>query len=298
MLPTMILAAGLGSRLRPLTDSLPKPLVAIGDRPAIEHIRAHLAANGVTKCVLNTFHLFEALAAYATSHGIALSAETQLLGTAGGLRAAAGLLGEGAVLVWNGDILAKPNLQEGLATHVGSAARATLWVKEVPKGEGNVGFTADGRVARLRRESFAAEVRAGEFCGIHIVGPELRALLPQEGCLVGDVYLPALRRGERLGVALLDTFADIGSLRSYAEANFAWLRVWAAEQGLGVAASYVAKTASVGTELDSCIIGEGAHVEAHVALRRCIVWPGTRVTGPAYDCVLTPAGLVPFLDER
>jgi mannose-1-phosphate guanylyltransferase len=291
MLPTMILAAGLGTRLKPLTDWLPKPLMPVGDRPAVDHIRVHLGAAGCTRLVLNTFHLPTALIEYANHHNIAVSHESTLLGTAGGLRAAADKVGGGDVLVWNGDILAKPDLAAGLRSHLVARVEATLWIREVAKGEGNVGFSAAGRVVRLRQERFndIDEHRSGEFSGIHVVGHRLREVLPTEGCLVSDVYLPALRRGALLSVAMLKQFSDIGSIASYAAANFSWL-----QEHKTSSSNYVAPNAHVGTMLDDCIVGAGAHVDSHVALRRCIVWPGTHVDGPYYDCILTPSGFEPI----
>src|SRR5437763_8368460 len=100
----MILAAGKGTRLRPLTDALAKPMVPVGDRPAIAHVleRVRLAASRV---VVNVHHRPEDVAAWARAEGVAVSEERELLGTAGGVARAAALLGEGDVLVWNADIL-------------------------------------------------------------------------------------------------------------------------------------------------------------------------------------------------
>jgi mannose-1-phosphate guanylyltransferase len=295
MLPTMILSAGLGTRLRPLTDEVPKPMVPVGDKPAIEHIRAHLVRHGCTQIALNAFHLPRMLADYARAHGLGVSEEATLLGTAGGVRAAREHLGHGDVLVWNGDILAEPELLLGMRSHAASGAQATLWVRDVAHGgtivakPGNVGFAADGRIVRLRQESFGEEAHAGEFAGIHILGAALREVLPEAGCLVGDVYLPALRRGAHLFAERLEGFSDIGSVRAYAEANFAWLT----RQGTP---SYLHSSASLHEhgELQSSIVGAGAQVLA--PLQRCIVWPNTRVDGPGYDCIVTPKNRVPFLD--
>src|SRR5277367_6976775 len=105
----MILAAGRGTRLRPLTDELPKPLLPVGDRPAMAHVAARLAAAGIREAVLNTHHLAaeftpERLAALPLA--LRVIHEPEILGTAGGLANAAALLGDGDVVVWNGDILA------------------------------------------------------------------------------------------------------------------------------------------------------------------------------------------------
>lgn len=285
MLPAMILAAGLGTRLQPLTRELPKPLVPVGDRPAIEHIRAHLVGAGCLRIVLNAFHLSEALARFAATTQVAVSEERELLGTAGGVHHAADALGLGDIFVWNGDILASPDLGQGLREHQRRGSHATLWVRRVPKGEGNIGIAGDGRIVRIRRESVAEEAYGGEFAGIQILGQRLRVRLPKEGCLVTDVLLPALRAGAALHVAELDAFSDIGSLRAYIDANFAWLKARSETR-------FVAASAQVFADVQSSVVGSYAVVQS--PLRRCIVWPNASVSSAAEECILTPTQRIPF----
>lgn len=105
----MILAAGRGERLRPLTDSTPKPLLAAGGRPLIEHLIVDLARGGFTDLVVNTAHLGQQIESYLGDGGrygvtIAYSRELEALETGGGIRQALPLLGEGPFVVVNGDI--------------------------------------------------------------------------------------------------------------------------------------------------------------------------------------------------
>ncbi|MEO7331979.1 MAG: nucleotidyltransferase family protein, partial [Minicystis sp.] len=198
----MILAAGLGTRLRPLTDELPKPLVPIGDRPVVAHIAERLAAAGITEAALNTHHLAEAftqevLAALPLK--LTVVHETAILGTAGGVANAAPALGEGEIIVWNGDILVDLDLGVLIAAHRRRDVPATLVVSLRPVGEGTLGIGQRGEVVRLRGERFGAETSGGDFLGIYAMSPALRARLPHQGCLVGDACLPALRAGEKLG---------------------------------------------------------------------------------------------------
>src|SRR5258706_15827748 len=102
---TMILCAGLGSRLRPLSDWRAKPLVPVGDRPAVAHVLDRVRAAGAPRVVVNAHHRADDVRAF-LPRDIALSHEADLLGTAGGVAHAASLLGDGDVVVWNGDILA------------------------------------------------------------------------------------------------------------------------------------------------------------------------------------------------
>lgn len=294
----IVLCAGLGTRLRPLTDLVAKPLVPIGDRPALAHVLDHLAASGaVTAVAVNAHHRARDVERFvaARGEGVALSREDELLGTAGGVaRAAArGLLGasDEDVLVWNGDILCALEVR-GLvrAARAASAGGAEATLAVTPPraaSEGNVGLDAGGRVVRLRRETTApGEVAGAWFLGVHVLGGALRAALPAKGCLVGDVYLPALRRGAKLSARVVEeSFVDVGSLADYLRANVAWLagrRAW------------VASSASVdaGVDLDLAVVGEGACVEGEGQVARAVVWPGCALRAPATDVVVTPAGAI------
>lgn len=282
MSAAMILCAGLGTRLRPLTEWRAKPMVPIGDRPAVEHIADHVRAAGIGRVVVNVHHRAGDLRDWAGPAAIGVSEETDLLGTAGGIAHAAPLLGDGDVLVWNGDILARPDLAALLAAHRGEA---TLAIQPRDAGEGNVGVGAAGRVVRLRRASFSdrlgPEVAGGDFTGIHVVSAGLRAKLPPVGCIVGDVYIPALRDGARLEAYVTTAaFTDVGSLAAYMAANRAWL---------GARASWADAGAVVHASIEGSIVGEGARIEAPAT--RSVVWPGAIVREPIVDAVVTPFGI-------
>jgi mannose-1-phosphate guanylyltransferase len=277
-LPAMILCAGLGTRLRPLSDWLAKPMVPIGDAPAVDHIARRLRPV-CSRLVVNVHHRPDDVRGWAEGEGIRVSHEPELLGTAGGIANASPLLGEGDVLVWNGDILADIDVPQLLHAH--RDVEATLVVVRA-NGEGNVGVDDRGRVVRLRRERFARETRAFDFVGIQIVGAKIRALLPAKGCIVGDVYIPALARGALLVVHEIDVpFTDVGSIASYVAANRAWL---------GDRASWSAASATVRAPIDGSIIGAGARIESPAI--RSIVWPKTDVTTPIANAIATPFGIV------
>jgi mannose-1-phosphate guanylyltransferase len=280
----MILCAGLGTRLRPLTDWLAKPMVPVGDGPALGHVARRLRASGVERLVVNVHHRPDDLRAWATGEGMVISEEHELLGTAGGVAHAGALLGSGDVLVWNGDILSDLDVAALAASHAGAGAGATLAVVPRSAGEGNVGIGESGRVVRLRTESFGSEIGGADFIGVHVLGAELRAKLPERGCLVGDVYLPALRAGMRLASHVTKrSFVDIGSLARYVDANRAWLR----ERG---GASWVAQDARVYASVQGSIVGSGARVDADAI--RAVVWPGAYVREPVEDAIVTPHGIV------
>jgi mannose-1-phosphate guanylyltransferase len=282
----MVLCAGLGTRLRPLTEEIAKPLVPIGDRPALAHVMGQVGrlASFPTR-VINVHHRPEDLERWAGERGIAVSREIDLLGTAGGLEHAASLLGDGDVLVWNGDILCELDVDALLAAH---RSEATLAVVARALGTGNVGMDDEGRIVRLRKDSFGNETRSADFIGIHVVGAALRAKLPSKGCLVGDVYLPALARGARLEAHVVDVpFSDVGSIAEYVAANHAWLgsrREWAAADAI------------VNASIEGSIVGAGARIDAPAT--RSIVWPNAHVKEAVSDAIVTPRRVVGYAPRR
>jgi mannose-1-phosphate guanylyltransferase len=285
----MVLAAGFGTRLRPLTEELPKPLVPVGDRSMLAHVCGTLRSGGVERVVLNAHHLLERYdEALLGSLGVEarIVDEARILGTAGGVHGAREALGHGPVLVHNGDILADVDVARLLEP----VAFATLAVcGEHPVGEGTVGLSADGAVVRLRGQRFGDEVRGADFVGVQVVGEAARRVLPQEGCLVGDVYIPALSRGERIrAVAAVRSFRDVGTLSAYGEANLAWL----GQRGHGETGAWVGEGAEVAdtVSLRRSLIGAGARVTGVGTLEDCIVWPGARVAAPLKGMVVTTAG--------
>lgn len=285
-MPTaMVLSAGLGTRLRPLTEELPKPLMPIGSRSALAHIVENLSRAGVRRVVVNTHHLAQAFA----NHLDALAVETQLLhepeilGTAGGLSNAAPRLGGGEVVVWNGDIHA-PSLDVAalLAAHVESRASWTFVVASRARGEGTVGLDASGRIVRLRGQVFGDEARGGDFLGISVIGAALRAHLPRRGCLVGDLALPFLAQRGTIATHLFDgEWRDIGTPQALLEANLDWLAK-EGRQAHRAASSDVA----AGVSLEQAIVAEGARVVGEGPLRRVLVLPGGRAKAPLEDAVV------------
>ncbi|MGK4004814.1 NDP-sugar synthase [Sorangium sp. So ce1036] len=295
MAAAMILAAGLGTRLRPLTDELPKPLLWLGDRPLVAHIAARLAAGAARRVVLNRSHLAERfsrelLAALPVE--VDLVDEPEPFGTAGGLANAARALGEGDVVLWNGDILIDLDVAALSAAHAQRGAAATLAVAPRAAGEGTLGLGARGEVVRLRGERFGEEAAGGDFVGVHVVGEALRRRLPSRGCMVGDVYLPWLREGRALATFPAPAvWHDIGTVAAYLAANARWL--WRCGQ-----ASHVGPGALVaeGVDVTGSVVGAGARVEGAGALRGCVVWPGARVAvgagAPLERAVVTTRGTV------
>ncbi|RLB49312.1 MAG: NDP-sugar synthase [Deltaproteobacteria bacterium] len=287
----MVLCAGFGTRLRPLTDELPKPLVPVGDRSVISHIATMLRDAGFQRMVVNGHHLTEPLAAGLAQLELPseLVHEPQIRGTAGGVAGAAEHLGAGDVVVYNGDILAQLDLPALLAAHRAGPALATLAVTQpLPVGQGTVGLDDAGRVVRLRAGRWGVEAAGADFVGVQVLSPQGRDRLPADGCLVGDLYLPALDEGLELrAAAVASGFFDIGSPAAYLAANLAWL----AERE---EPSWVGPGGAVGdrVELRDSLVGPGAAIEGRGVVERCVLWPGAKVVAPLDNAVVTTEGRV------
>lgn len=288
----MVLAAGLGTRLRPLTDELPKPLCPVGGRAPVSVVVDRLAAAGAAKVVVNVHHLAAAWDGWATRQALPVTVEREPgqapLGTAGGIANARAELGAAEVVIWNGDVIAAIDVAALVAAHRAQRAFATLAVRPRPRGEGAVGQTEGGRVVRLRTARAAAEDAGGDYAGVAVLSPACVASLPAEGCLVGDAWIPHLLRGGAPLVAHAygGPFRDIGSLTEYLEAN-----VEAVRAAGGVIVAPDATVASTVVIVD-VVVGDGARVLGAGALRRVVVWPGATATAPLEDAIVTPRGVV------
>src|SRR5512137_1319441 len=225
----MILAAGLGTRLRPLTEHTPKPALPVVDVPNIVRTIAHLRRSGITEIVVNLHHCPEVLRALlgdgaAFGVSIAYSEERpEILGTGGGIRRARALLGDRTFCVVNGDALFAPDLAAALAAHRSSGAIATMIVRRDADAErlGPVGLDGGNRVRRLidaGKERTGLEVYM--FTGVHVLEPEIFALLPESGCIVRGAYMPLVLRLGPIGAHVESgTFCDLGTPRTYLDAN-------------------------------------------------------------------------------
>ena len=284
----IILCAGFGTRLRPLTDELPKPLVPVGDRSILQHALASLVAAGVTDPIINVHHLPQQFAR--TLAGLALDVrvvvEAEIRGTAGGVAGARAHLSSAPVLVWNGDILVAPPIDQLVSAC--EPHSFCLGVAPRPLGEGTVGLDIEGNVVRLRGERFGEEVRGGDYVGVLTLGAKMLESLPERGCLFGDAALPLLRAGGRVrSVPVTTPWTDAGDARSLLSANLEWLRTRGIES-FEAAGSAVAR----GVDLREALVGAGARVEGRGRLERCVVCPGATARAPLRDAIVAPSGRV------
>jgi NDP-sugar pyrophosphorylase family protein len=210
----MILAAGLGTRLRPLTNDRPKALVEIGGRTLLEITLARLRSVGVSEVVINVHHFADLLIEYLkanTNFGmrIVLSQEDVLLDTGGGLKKAAAFFLESPdepFLLHNVDVISNIDLPRMLKFHQTKRALATLAVQD---RETSRYLLFDERLElcgrRLGKDATAElvrspkELRALAFSGIHVISPRLLTMMSEEGIFsIITTYLRLAGAGEKI----------------------------------------------------------------------------------------------------
>jgi NDP-sugar pyrophosphorylase family protein len=227
----MILAAGEGQRLRPITETLPKALVKVGGRPLIEYAVETLVRSGITDIVVNLHHLGDLVRAHlddGTRFGarIRYSTENSLQGTGGGIRQARSLLGDETFVTVNSDTIIDVDLGEVAAFHREHEATATLVVRKDPRMErfGLIRLADGGRVGAFldtRRES-ADELEPFMYTGVQILAPRVFDYMPAEGAFsITEVTYPRmLRAGEPLyGYRFDGTWLTVGTPDELAEAT-------------------------------------------------------------------------------
>ena len=304
MTSALVLAAGFGTRLRPLTLELPKPVVPVGDRPLLAHIAAACRAAGIRTLVANAHHEYAKLCSVIKELALDIDVvvEVEIRGTAGGVAGARGRFEPGALLVWNGDILTQAPVQALLGLASARDAQV-LAVSPRPAGQGTVGLDEQGNVVRLRGRVFGRETQGGDYVGVMALGPGVVAELPEHGCLMADVALPHLAAGRSvLSVPSAAPWTDLGDLEQYVAANFAWLDAWLAARAQGPSPnlrSWIAAdvTPPPGLAVERCLIGSGASLTGSGQLSEVIAWPGASVLAPLSRAVVLASGRVVPFDE-
>ncbi len=226
-LPThaMILAAGLGLRMRPLTERMPKPLIPVAGRSMLDRVLDHLDEVGVDNRVVNAHWLGEQIHRHLAGRpGIAFSDEVELLETGGGVAKALPLLGEQAFYVCNADILwtngASPALARLAAAWDADRMDGLLLLQPTAtafgyEGRGDFFRAADGRLRRRAPEETSPTL----FAGVQILHPRLFAGAPAGKFSLNLLYDRAAAAGRLYGILHDGAWYHIGTPQALAEAE-------------------------------------------------------------------------------
>jgi len=283
----MIVAAGLGTRLRPLTELRPKPALPVRGIPLIAYTLALLARHGVSEVIVNAHHLPDILMDAARRHcpldmELRFSIEAELLGTGGGIRRVADYLrASDPCLIVAGDMLLDADLSALVATH---RERGDAWTLLLRAGDprekafGTIGVDSHNRVRRIgSRHDLGGEHRAGLYAWANVVAARAFDSLPEREIFshLDHWIAPQLAsgatdiRGEFVAAGDF-IWEPVGTLAEYLAANLEPIPL------SYQAAIADAQRAGARTERD-VIIGAGAQLGPGVRLQRAVVWDSERV---------------------
>lgn len=277
-----ILGAGLGTRLRPLTDHLPKPLVPLFHRPLAAWAMDACARVGIRRFAVNTHHLPEAWTPFAHSRteSIQLFHEPILLETGGGLKNIEPWIGGESLLIHNGDIFSTMPLERLITAHETSGLPVTLALRSTGDAKHVALDPSSERVLDIRRKLDRAD-GTHVFTGIYCIEAGFLTMIPPgEKLSIIPAFLDLAERGQ-LGAVVLDegTWLDLGDRQSYLKAH--------RELALG---PMIHPDAAIGSEttIINSVIGPGACVESGAVVRNSVIWPGGRVHSSAIldECIV------------
>ena len=300
----MVMAAGLGTRLRPITHEVPKPVVPVGNVAIVEQLVALLAEHGADEIVAN-LHWFPETVERRLGDGSRLGVEMtyrleeELTGTAGGVRGVADFLvggGDDTFLVLAGDALTDVDLTALVAAHRANDGVATLAVKRVSDVSeyGVIVTGADGRVQGFQEKPDPAEALSDLVnCMVYAFSPELfdyfpRDAMPDPVDFANDVFPALLDAGVPFHVHEIDGYwNDVGTLREYLQGNLdavsgaVRLPALAGElvdaEGGRVLLGEGCRVADDATIMGPAVIGPGAEVGAGAQVKEAVVLPGGSV---------------------
>jgi mannose-1-phosphate guanylyltransferase/mannose-1-phosphate guanylyltransferase/phosphomannomutase len=302
----MVLAAGLGTRLRPLTFEISKPMVPVLDRPVMAHILDLLERNGVERVIANLHYHPDPIREY-FGERLAYNEEAELLGTAGGVRACAEFFDGEPFLVISGDALTDIDLGAFARRHREAGGIATLAVKQVPdtREYGVVLHDRAGRITGFQEKPEPDEALSDlGNCGIYMFEPAIFDYFPDRPFVdwAQDVFPTLLEQDVAFFIhEVRDYWNDVGSLAELRRGTFDALRgdlrlqVAGAEAAPGLTTSDGAPLAD-GVEAEGpawigegvrigagarlmgpVVIGDGAIIGDGAQLRDTIVFPGTEI---------------------
>jgi len=318
----MVLTAGLGTRLRPLTLERAKPAIPLLEKPLVLHLITKLVEENVTGFRLNLHHLPNTIETifHSLPWGdlpVSFSYESKILGTAGGLKANESFFDDETFLMANGDIVMEFPLKEALAFHRQNEALATLilYPQSPPYSYYPIRIDEACLLRNFKNACPGGDVRPETyvFTGIHILEPEIFSLIPPgiPWEITDQVYSTALNEGAKiLGFPVEGYWSDLGNPARYLGTQEELL-IWtgSAPQGHVSAGAAVSPESAVGQFAsigDGCVVEAGARIENSIlwenirvrkncSVRNCIIGSDVVIDRDCSDTVITRNGEAPIV---
>ena len=282
----VVLAGGFGTRLRPWTKRVPKPLLPMLDRTLVERVVEALPAELVDEVLIaagfGIEQMREHFASVETPYKITIIEETEPLGTGGAIRNCRAHLRDETFCVMNGDLLSSVPVGDMLEFHrsQGGLATISLWEVDDPTRFGVCDIRDDGRVYQFQEKPTMEEACSNMInAGCYILEPEVFERMPAgPHSMERDVYTPIAAEGLLNGFPFTGHFVDAGTPASWLEATTICLagKRWSSGESFG-SSSWAGDGSSVDGEVSGSAIGGGAHIGDAAKIRDCSVLARARV---------------------
>jgi NDP-sugar pyrophosphorylase family protein len=303
-----VLGAGLGTRLRPLTNVIPKPLLPIFGKRLITFALDHLIASGVERFVINTHHLSDQFTDFFSNDSyrgkeVVLVHEPVLLETGGGIRNVAGFFEHEPFLVYSGDVLTDINLGALIDFHFRSGSQVTLALRHTGLST-DLSFAAElNRVVDVRGQLGSGFPGNVDFANVSLWNPDMiRKIPPDRKVSFIPILAEAIRDGARIGGVILDEqeWFNIGSRQEYlgihrTVVTSGWRPTYLTEASWPTTIADSA-VVSQGVEIaGACWIGSECRIEPRAFLQDVVVWPRSIIRSDAHlsECVVAGAEVGP-----
>ncbi|MBN2529679.1 MAG: NDP-sugar synthase [Deltaproteobacteria bacterium] len=306
----MILAAGLGTRLRPITNDMPKPMIPVAGIPNIERLIIHLRDEGIAQFAVNLHYCPQPLMTWLgdgrrLNVEICYFIEKNILGTGGGIRNMLTHVGNDTCIVVNGDVLFMPPIARIVKRHRESGALASMIIRPTDTQEqGTVALSKSGRVKKLRPVGDTPGNQPYMFTGMHVIEPQMGELLPASGCIVRQTYAAMVKRRDALyGIVDDGDFRDLGTPADYLDVH---LKILLGEIRLPgfippKGGNLIAQSATLhpGASVENSVVGENASIGANIKIKNSIVMAETVVGANLLGQIAMPSGtLINALKRR
>ncbi len=288
-----ILSAGLGERLRPITEELPKPLLPVFGKSILERIIERLSVLKLDGIGINLHYMKDMIEKRLRGknllHNITIFYEKNILGTGGGIKNAEEFLKDNIFIVHNGDIISDINLQSLIDEHISNGCIATLAINSEPEYR-NIIIDKNGYLSDIRKPS--PEEEAFTFTGIAIYSPRIFRYIPDGNSSIINAWLNAIKDGERIKTLDVSKYfwADTGTPLTYAKTLIELLK----KNGETL---YISPRARIDGEVDGYAVIEGDSViKKGSCIKDCIILKG-EVHGRYEDAIIYGERIIRLQDH-
>ena len=311
-LKAMIMAAGVGSRLDPLTQLVPKPLVPIANKPVMDILLEYLAKIGVRSVISNTHYLADQIIERYSNNNFGINfnyiKEDTLSGTAGGLKKCQYFFNEGEdFIVLSGDGVSNVDLLRGLQVHKSSNAIATIGIKQIPKNEvshfGVVVTDSEGYIIEFQEKPAVQDAKSNYInTGIYIFNYKIFDYIPKDTFydFAKNVFPKLLKERQINTFEITEYWSDIGTLDQYQQStqdlfnkNYTFNHAPLTKTATGAYISASVLPSSV-KFIGNSTIGSGCIIGKNVTLENCIIWNNVSIDAnlTLKDCVIASNSVI------